>query len=97
MTGSFDCDVILCKVAALSDLLQEVWVAEDDVYLVFRDVELICDWFERAGKVIRDWSVGIGVAFVYNVEICNSLEHDLRGVSVEIVLIESLNRFGVTS
>ena len=97
MTGSFDCYVTLCKVWALSGLLQEVWAAEDDVKLVFRNVKLKSDWFERFGKVIREWSIQFPVAVFCNVEICDGLECNSPGVFVEIVLIESLNKFGVTS
>ena len=53
-TGSLDPDVRLCKVETISGLLQEVWIAEDDVKLVLRNVELKKDLFERAGKIIRD-------------------------------------------
>ena len=97
VTGSFDWDVIFCKVEAPSGLLQEVCVAEDNVKLVFRNVELKSDWFEQAGKVFRDWSVGIWVAVLCNIETCDGLKHGSSRVSVEIVLIESLNKFGVTS
>ena len=90
MTGLFDRDVTLWKVKALSNLLQEVWVAEDDVKLVFHEVELKSDLFKHAGKVIRDWSVGIRVAVVCNVEIFHGLERDSPGVSIETVLVESL-------
>ena len=97
VTGSFDREVTLCKLEPLSGLLLEVWVAEDDVKLVFRNVELYSDRFERAGKVILDWSVGIWVAVLCNVEIWDGLKRDSPRVSVEIVLIESPNKFGVTS
>ena len=97
VTGSFDRDVMLCKVEALNGLLQEVWVAEDDVKLVFRNFELKSDRFERAGKVIQDWSAGIRVAVLCNVKICDGLKRDSPRVSVETVLIESLNKFEVTS
>ena len=97
VTGLFDRDVTLWKVEALSNLLQEVWVAEDDVKLVFHEVELKSDLFKQAGKVIRNWSVGIRVAVLCNVEIFDGLEHDSPGVSIETVLVESLNKFGITS
>ena len=80
VTGSFDRDVTPCKVEAPSGLLEEVGVAEDD------NVELKSDRFEWAGNVIRDWSVGVQVAVLCDVEICDGL----KCVSVEIVLIESL-------
>ena len=90
-----DRDVTLCKVEAHSGLVQEVWISENDVKLVICNVELKSDWFERAGKIIRDWSVGIRVTVNCNVEICDGLRRDSPRVSVETMLIESLNKFGI--
>ena len=47
----------------------------------------------KAGKAIRDWSKGIPVAVPCDVELSGSPECNSPGVSLEIVLVESLNKY----